>query len=99
VRLLGPRAGENEIGGIARSQERHRDHRELERRAALQKEHLELVRYGKDLPEERDGFVVHALVDLAAVAHLDKRHAAALEIDQLLRRLLKRRERQHGRTG
>ena len=81
--LARPGAGVNISGGLVFGQEVHRHQRELRRGAALHEQHLMGVGDLQDLGQQRDRFVVHDLVDLAAVAVLEDRHARALEVQQL----------------
>jgi hypothetical protein len=86
--LLRPRAGVDVVGRPVLRQEGHRDHEELARRPALQEEDLVVVRDIRDLAAVRDGLLVHAVEDLAPVAVFHDADAAAVDVPDVLLRLL-----------
>ena len=75
----------------------HRYHRELERRAALQKEHMVIVAYVHDAAQRSLRVRYYRREILGAVAHLHDAAAAALIIYQIALSLLKHLKRQHRR--
>ena len=96
---IGKVAGHGVIGRVALGGQIERDHRKLERRAALQKQDLVRVRHGERLFELRfcRGKYIHKFP--AAVAHLHHGETAAVIVQQLGCRRLQHFRRQHGRPG
>ena len=97
---LAPRAGDDVVGGFTLAAHQiQRDHRELQARAALQKDNLVVVRDGEQLFEERFGGGEDFEKARGPVAHFQHAHAVAGEADQLALGLLQHRQRQDGRAG
>ena len=76
-RLLRPGAGDDVVGGRARREQVHRHHRELQRRAALQEQHLVRRRNVAERAQVGLGPREDVLEGLRAVADLEDRHADA----------------------
>ena len=96
---IGKIAGHGVIGRVALGGQIERDHRKLERRAALQKQDLVRVRHGERLFELRfcRGKYIHKFP--AAVAHLHHGETAAVIVQQFGCRRLQHLRRQYGRPG
>lgn len=96
---IGKIAGHRVVHGVALGGQIERDHRKLERRAALQKQYLVRVRHGERLFELcfRRGKYIHKFP--AAVAHLHHGETAAVIVQQLGCRRLQHLRRQYGRPG
>ena len=87
------------IGGIALGGQIERDHRKLERRAALQKQYLMRIRHRERFFELClcRGEYIHKFP--AAVAHLHHGETAAVIVQQFGRRRFQHLRRQDGRPG
>ena len=98
-RLLGPPTGHDVVGGGTRGEQIHRHHRELGRRAALQKKHLVV---GGDTAEGAHvslGLGQNRLERLRAMADLQHRHAHAGQGNEVALRFDEDGRRKHGRPG
>src|SRR5262249_8624099 len=76
-------AGEGVVGGRTRRHQVLRDHGELAACATLQQQDLVAVGHREQRAQERDRGGLNPLVGRAAVALLDDRQAAALEVDEI----------------
>ena len=94
-----PRSGEDVPGTATAAQKVERDHRELQSGSTLEEEHLEVVGCSGETPRRPHRSVVHPLVDLAAMAHLEEGHPGPTEVDQLGLSLLHHLEGENGRAG
>jgi hypothetical protein len=97
--LLAPDAGHDVVGDASGRQQVVRHHRELERGAALEEEHLVVGRNAGQLARVGLGLRVHGFVDLAAVAVLGDADAAALDAPEIFLRLAQDRFRKRRGTG
>ena len=98
-RLLRPLARIDIVGRLLPAEEVHRHHAELQRRTALQEEHLVVLGDFEQLAE----VLLRLLRDrdelLAAVAHLHHRHARTVPVEHLGGGLLEHLLRQDRRPG
>ena len=86
ISLLGPLAG-NDIGCHMVAHEVHGNRRKLCPGAALQEQYLIVVRNVQDITKILFRLFDDAVVNLAAVAHLHDRHAAASVVEHFIGRL------------
>ena len=97
--LLGPGAGVDVVRRRALGQEVHRDHGELEARAALQEQDLVAVRDAGQPADVRLGLAEDRLEGRRAMADLHDGHADAGQRHEVALDLLEHGQRQDGRAG
>ena len=93
VSFLGEAAGYDVAADLAVPREIHRDHRELRRRAALQKQHIVVVAKPHQRENVRFCLVQHRFELFGAVADLDDGLPRALEIQEFRLRFLQHFQR------
>ena len=96
--LLGPCAG-LDVDGLAVLHQVHRDHGELERRAALDEQDLVVVGDAHEVAQILLSLVDDLLEDRGAVRHFHDAHAAAAVVHHLVPDLFQNGFRHHGRAG
>jgi hypothetical protein len=98
-RLLRPGAGHDVICGAAGRQQVHRHHRELQARAALEEEHVIVLRDSRQRANIGLATLDHVVERFRAVADLEDRHADAGQREKVALRLLEHLDWQYGRSG